>query len=265
MPNFSANISMLFTEYPLIERFALARANGFNAIEIQFPYELTVEQIKEQLDQHQLKLVLINIAAGDLMQGGDGLAGVPGREQTFRQAVFDAAHYARTLDVPLVNILAGRQPLDSDLLPCLHVLAANTRFAMDVMAGSNVGVVIEAINNVDMPRFLIQNIVQMQEILEAVNNTNIQIPLKMQFDCYHMAMMGEELVTGLIENIDQIGHIQFADCPNRHEPGTGSIDYRNIFHHIDKTGYRGYCGAEYRPSKVTAQTLDWMTWASSSL
>jgi hydroxypyruvate isomerase len=263
MPQFSANLSMLFTEYPLIERFALARQHGFDAIEIQFPYELTTAQIQTQLDLHQLKLILINIPAGDLMQGGDGLAGIPGREQTFRQAVFDAAHYARSLKVPRVNILAGRQPVDSDLLPCLHVLAANTRFAMDVMAASNIGVVIEAVNNVDMPRFLVQNIVQMQEILEAVNSPNIHIPLKMQFDCYHMAMMGEDLATGLAENIAQIGHIQFADCPNRHEPGTGNIDYQNIFHHINQLDYQGYCGAEYRPSKVTAATLDWMKWTES--
>ncbi len=263
MPQFSANLSMLFTEVPLIERFALARQHGFDAIEIQFPYELTPEQIQTELHQHQLKLVLINVPAGDLMQGGDGLAGVPSREQAFRQAVYEAAHYARTLNVPRINVLAGRQPLDIDLLPCLHVLAANLRFAMDVMAGANIDVVLEAINSVDMPRFLIQNIVQMQEILEAVNTPNIHHPLKMQFDCYHMAMMGEDLVEGLVENIDHIGHIQFADCPNRHEPSTGNIDYKNIFGLIDALDYDGYCGAEYRPSKPTEQTLDWMNWVTN--
>ena len=260
MPHFSANLSMLYTEVPLKERFALARQSGFEAVEIQFPYELTSDEIQAELAQHQLKLVLINVPAGDLMQGGDGLAGIPGREQTFRQAVFEASHYARTLHVPRVNILAGRQPLDTDLLPCLHVLAANTRFAMDVFAGSGISTVMEAINGVDMPRFLIQNIVQMQEMLEAINTPSVVIPLKMQFDCYHMAMMGENLDSGLSDNIQQIGHIQFADCPHRHEPSTGNIDYPHLFKLIDSLGYQGYCGAEYRPSKQTSETLDWMHW-----
>ncbi len=260
MPQFSANLSMLFTEVPLIERFALARQHGFEAVEIQFPDELTPEDIAAQLQRHQLKLILMNVPAGDLMQGGDGLACVPGREQSFRQAVYEAVHYARTLNVPRVNVLAGRQPINGDLLPCLHVLAANLRFAMDVMAGSNIDVVLEAINGIDMQRFLIQNIVQMQEILEAVNTPNIHHPLKMQFDCYHMTMMGEDLLSGLTENIHQIGHIQFADCPNRHEPGTGSIEYKNVFSLIDALDYTGYCGAEYRPSKSTDQTLGWMHW-----
>lgn len=263
MLQFSANLSMLFTEVPLIERFALARQYGFDAVEIQFPYELTPEQIQAELQQHQLKLILINVPAGDLMQGGDGLACVPSREQAFRQAVYEAAHYARTLNVPRVNVLAGRQPLDIDLLPCLHVLVANLRFTMDVMGGANIDVVLEAVNGIDMPRFLIQNIVQMQEILEAVNTPNIHHPLKMQFDCYHMAMMGEDLFEGLSENIHQIGHIQFADCPNRHEPSTGNIDYKNVFSLIDALDYDGYCGAEYRPSKSTELTLDWMNWATN--
>jgi hydroxypyruvate isomerase len=265
MLQFSANLSMLFTEVPLIERFALARQHGFDAIEIQFPYELSIEQIQIKLNQHQLKLILINIPAGDLMHGGDGLAGIPRREQTFRQAVYDALEYAKALNVPNVNVLAGRQPVAVDLLPCLHVLAANLRFAMDVMAASNIGVVLEGINGIDMPRFLIQNIVQMQEMLEAVNTRNIHHPLKMQFDCYHMAMMGEDLFSGLTENIHQIGHIQFADCPHRQEPRLApvteeQIDYKNVFSLIRALDYYGYCGAEYRPSTNTGLTLDWMSW-----
>jgi len=263
MLQFSANLSMLFTEVPLIDRFALARQHGFNAVEIQFPYELSIDQIQAKLNKYQLKLILINIPAGDLMQGGDGLAGVPGREQTFRQAVYDAVEYAKALNIPNVNVLAGRQPVGVDLLPCLHVLAANLRFTMDVMAASNVNVVLEGINGIDMPRFLIQNIVQMQEMLEAVNTPNIHHPLKMQFDCYHMAMMGEDLFSGLTENIDQIGHIQFADCPYRHEPSTGQIDYKNVFSLIDVLDYQGYCGAEYRPSTDTGLTLDWMNWVEN--
>ncbi len=262
MPRFSANLSLLFTEYPLLQRFAQARKHGFDAVEIQFPYELEIEAIQAELTIHDLKLVLINVPAGDLMQGGDGLACVPGQEQAFRQGVFDAARYARALNIPTVNVLAGRQPVDMDLLPCLHVLAANLRFAMDILGASKIQTVLEAINGIDMPRFLIQNVVQMEEMLEAVNTPSAHYPLKMQFDCYHMAMMGEDIALSLHEHIDEIGHIQFADCPGRHEPGTGQLPYDAIFALIDQLGYHGYCGAEYRPSGSSAESFDWLDFNS---
>lgn len=256
MLQFSANLSLLFTEYPLLERFAQARQHGFDAVEIQFPYELSIDQIKAQLEAHQLKLILINVPAGDLMQGGNGLAGVPGLEHKFRQAVFDAIHYAKALAVPSVNILAGRQPEDADLLPCLHTLANNLRYAANELSFAQIQPVFEAINGIDMPRFLIQNIAQMQEMQEAVQHP----ALKMQYDCYHMAMMGEAVLEGLAQNIDQIGHIQFADCPHRHEPDTGSLNLRDIFAWLKHSRYQGWCGAEYRPSQLTADSLAWRHW-----
>ncbi|HNH44416.1 MAG TPA: TIM barrel protein, partial [Agitococcus sp.] len=131
MPHFSANLSLLFKEYPLIERFAVAKQAGFDAVEIQFPYELSIAEIKQQLDQHDLNLVLINVPAGDLMQGGDGLACVPSQEQAFRMAVMEALRYAHELGVGRVNVLAGRQPVECELLDCLKTLASNLRYAAE--------------------------------------------------------------------------------------------------------------------------------------
>ena len=253
MIKLAVNLSMIFTEAPLIERFALARAQGFDHVEIQFPYELSIEQIQTQLTLHDLSLCLINAPAGDLMQGGDGLAGVPGKEIEFHQALEQAIAYAKGLNVPSVNILAGRQPLDADLLPCLNTLSANFKLACSMLSGHGIQPVFEMINGTDMPRFLVQNIAQAQEMLEAVQHP----ALKMQYDCYHMAMMGEDLLEGLQENIESIGHIQFADCPGRQEPDTGKIDYAQLFAWLKQSAYAGYTAAEYRPSQASEKTFAW--------
>lgn len=254
MLKFSANLSMLFTEVPLIQRFELARQHGFNTVEIQFPYELSIDEISQQLAEHKLQLVLINMPAGDLMQGGDGLACVPGQEHVFRQAVFQAIRYASVLNVSCVNILAGRQPVHADLLPCLETLSHNLKFASEELSKAGITPVFEMINRIDMPRFMIHNMAQAQEMLEAVNHP----ALKIQFDFYHLAMMNEPLLENLSENLHQIGHIQFADCPNRHEPNTGNINFAELFAYIQQSAYTGYTGAEYRPLHNTIDSLDWL-------
>lgn len=254
MLNLAVNLSLIFTEVPLIERFALAKQQGFHAIEIQFPYELSIEQIQQQLDQYDLDLVLINVPANDLLQGGNGLAGIPGKEIEFALAVKKAMEYALALKIPTVNILAGKQPVDADLLPCLQTLAENLKFACDALQEVGITPVIEMINGTDMPRFLIQNLAQGQEMLEAVNHP----ALKLQYDCYHMAMMGEDVLAGLQENLHNIAHIQFADFPNRHEPFTGKIDYALIFDWLQHSPYLGYCAAEYKPSHRSQDSFAWL-------
>lgn len=256
MLRYCANLSLLFTELPLIERFGAARAAGFDAVEIQFPYELSVAEIRTELDVHDLELVLINIPAGDLMQGGDGLAGVPGREQAFRHAVAQTLPYADQLGVRCVNVLAGRQPEEADLLHCLHTLKANARYAAEALQRLGVTTTLEAINRYDMPNFIITNIAQMQEILDAADHPT----LKMQFDCYHLARMGEDLISALVENWPLIGHIQFADTPGRGAPGTGDIDYQSVFALIEELPYAGWCGAEYKPGPTgTEASLGWLS------
>lgn len=253
MSKLAVNLSMIFTEVPLIERFALAREHGFRHVEIQFPYELSIEQIQTQLTLHQLSLCLINVPAGDLMQGGNGLAGVPGQEIEFHHALELAIRYATALNVPRVNILAGKQPVDADLLPCLNTLAENLKLACSMLTQHHIHPVFEMINGTDMPRFLVQNIAQAQEILEAVKHP----ALKMQYDCYHMAMMGEDVLSALQENIQDIGHIQFADNPGRHEPGSGELDYAAIFKWLQHSPYSGYVAAEYCPSLTSNQSFAW--------
>lgn len=255
MLRYTANLSVLFTELPLIERFAAARAAGFRAVEIQFPYELSVGEIATALDTHDLSLVLINIPAGDLMTGGDGLGGVPGREAEFRRAVAQAMPYAHQLGVRAVNLLAGRQPEDQALLPCLMTLKENARLAAEAFDEIGVQVTLEAINTIDMPRFLIHSVAQMQEMLEAVDHPN----LKMQFDAYHLAMMGDDVVQSFRRNWSQVGHVQFADRPGRGAPGTGGIDFSRFFAALRQLPYAGWCGAEYHPGPVgTLASLDWL-------
>lgn len=258
MLRFCANLSLLFTEVPLLERFERAREAGFAAVEIQFPYELSIDALHDQLRRHQLRLVLINVPAGDLMQGGCGLAGVPGQEQAFQHALLEAVAYARALRVPTLNVLAGRQPADADLIPCLHTLHHNLLTTVQECALHGLQPVIEAINGTDMPGFLIQNLAQMQQMLEQPGLQTLQ----MQYDCYHMAMMGENVLAGLQANLPRIGHIQFADWPGRQEPGTGLIEFEKIFAWLQQSGYAGHIGAEYRPSRPTPQTLDWLAFQS---
>ena len=253
MMKLAVNLSMIFTEMPLIERFAQARAHGFQSVEIQFPYELSIEQIQTQLSLHNLELCLINVPAGDLMQGGNGLAGIPGMELEFHRGVEKAILYAKALNVPSVNILAGKQPLDCDLLPCLKTLATNLKLACSMLSDHQIQPVFEMINGTDMPRFLVQNIAQAQEMLEAVQHPT----LKMQYDCYHMAMMDENILETLKENIQNIGHIQFADCPGRHEPDTAKIAYTEIFQWLDQSAYTGYVSAEYRPQVTSQDSFAW--------
>jgi hydroxypyruvate isomerase len=257
MLNFSANLSMLFTERPLIERFAAARAAGFDAVEIQFPYELPIDAIQQQLRAHALQLVLINVPAGDLMQGGNGLAGIPGDEEAFQQAVAEALRYAEALHVPTINVLAGRQPEEASREECLRTLEANLRYTADTFQRTGITTVIEAINTIDMPRFLLHSVADMKVMCERVSHSG----LKMQFDCYHMTRMGENIEQCLRDNIDAIGHIQFADVPGRHEPGTGTMNYPALFNLLRELPYNGWIGAEYRPSTLTEHTLAWLAHA----
>lgn len=251
--NLAVNLSMIFTEVPLIERFALAAKHGFSTVEIQFPYELSISDIRTQLDQYDLTLCLINVPVGDLMQGGNGIAGIPNYEAEFKQAIDLAIQYATVLKVSKVNILAGKKPIDANLDSCLNTLTHNLKYACNKFEKHHIQPVFEIINGIDMPNFLVQNIDQAQDILKAVNHPT----LKMQFDCYHMAMMKENVLEALQENIAHIGHIQFADCPGRHQPDTADIQYPAIFDYLNTSSYQGFVAAEYKPFGHSEQSFAW--------
>lgn len=234
-----ANLSMLFSHLPWPERFAAARAAGFAAVEIQFPYEHTVEQLQEWLSQHQLKLVLINAPAGDLMQGGAGLAGTPGKEAEFASGLQQCLHYARQLGVEAVNILPGRLAEGSSRQQALDTLHGNLQLAATALAKQQVRCTVEAINRHDMPGFLISTLAELQQLPDHPN-------LFWQIDLYHMASMGEALAPLLAQHWQRIGHLQFADYPGRGAPGSGSLDFASLFSQIKALPYAFWSGAEYR-------------------
>lgn len=241
MLRLAANLSLLWADRPLEQRFAAARAAGFAAVEIQFPYALPVDTLADLLAQHRLRLVLINAPAGDLMDGGDGLACVPGREGEFARALDAACDYAHRLSVPTVNVLAGRLPPGVEREAALATLTANLTLAAQRLENVGARCAFEAINRVDMPRFLVATPDEQLALLARVDHAN----LALQFDAYHAARMGLDPCAQLERCLPHTGHIQFADAPGRGAPGSGELDFAALFRLIAQSGYAGWCGAEY--------------------
>jgi hydroxypyruvate isomerase len=241
MLKFTANLSMLFTEVKLINRFKAAKQNGFDAVEIQFPYSLSAETLKNTLEEQQLKLILFNVDADDLLHGGEGLACVPEKQDQFRQP-------------EAINILPGRCFNEKRKQEYLKTFKENLCFAAEAFSPLGIKTVFEAINSHDMPGFIIHNGLQMLNILNQ-----LKLPmLFMQYDIYHMQMMGDKPDEFITQHADKIGHIQFADCHGRGQPGTGQINFERIFSAIEKSSYSGWVGAEYKPVGTTAESLGWL-------
>lgn len=248
-----ANLSLLYNERPFLERFEAAAKDGFNAVEIQFPYDTPIPAIQEQLKKHNLKCVLINVPAGDLMQGGEGLAAVPARTAEFSAALIECLAYARGLKVSCVNVLPGRCNDDNKRELYLETFKKNLSKTAHALAPFGITTTFEAINTRDMPGFLIHTTQQMLDVLAEVNHPAV----KAQFDIYHMAIMAQDLPGFIRRHTDKIGHIQFADIPQRGEPGTGTLNFPKLFRCIEESGYAGFVAAEYKPTKLTSRTLAW--------
>jgi len=249
---FNANLSLLYSELPFLERFSAAAEDGFRAVEIQFPYDTPAAEIKSALEQAGLEFVLINVPAGDLMSGGLGLACVPGREPEFEQALEQCIEYVRILRPTSVNVLAGRAAAE-DRAESLNVLHSNINKAVSMLEPEGVQVTLEAINTYDMPEFLISSFAEMRDFIEES-----QVNVRMQFDIYHMTRMGEPVAALLRQYGSQIGHIQFADVPGRHEPGSGELDIKSLCTIAAESGYQGWFAAEYRPAgQSTREGLGW--------
>jgi hydroxypyruvate isomerase len=254
MLNFSANISLLFHEVELIQRIKAAKQNGFNAVEIQFPYSLDANSLKNALEDNEQKLILFNVDADNLLQGGEGLASVPEKRSQFLEAVDKAVSYAQILKPEAINILSGCCHTDNKRPDYLETFLHNLHFATETFASLGIKTVFEAINTDDMPGFLVSSGTQMLSILNQINHPN----LFMQVDIYHLHMMGETAEEFIVEQTDKIGHIQLADCPGRGQPGTGQLDFKRIFSSIAKSSYSGWVGAEYKPKGPTSESLDWL-------
>lgn len=253
----AANLSLLFNELPLLERVRAAAVAGFAGVEIQFPYEVPAIALKEALERAGLPLALINVPASDLMSGGPGLAAVPARQTEFDAALQEALSYAAMVRPQWVNVLPGRLAEGVGRHQALTCLAANLRRAAEAFAVLGIGVLCEAINPLDMPGFLISTPQELDELLRAVDHPNLHA----QFDLYHMARQGLDIPAGIALLAGRIGHVQFADCPGRHEPGSGTLDFAAAVAALRATGYDRWLAAEYRPQASTDAGLVWLdTW-----
>ena len=254
MPRFAANLSMLFTEVSFIDRFAAAARAGFRAVECQFPYAESAETIAAQLHEHDLQMVLHNLPAGDWAAGERGIACHPDRVAEFRQGVVQAIDYATTLGCPQLNCLAGIAPAGVPEDVVRDTFIANLRFAASEMKAVGLRLLVEPINTFDIPGFYVSRTDQALELIDAVGADNLYL----QYDVYHAQRMEGELANTLVRYLSRIAHIQIADNPGRHEPGTGEINYAWLFRHLDAIGYQGWVGCEYKPATTTEAGLGWM-------
>lgn len=253
MLKFSANLSTMFGEVDFLDRFQRAAA-GFKAVECQFPYDWEKEALAEKLDRYGLQFVLHNLPPGNLAAGDRGIACLPDRVGQFQEGVGLAIEYARALKCPRLNCLSGKVPPHTSAEALLPTLVENLRFAAAELEKENITLLVEAINTRDIPGFFLNTTRQALWLLDEVNHPN----LKLQYDIYHMQIMEGDLTRTVQENLARIGHIQLADNPGRHEPGTGEINFPNLLRAIDETGYDGWIGCEYMPAGDTEAGLDWM-------
>jgi len=254
MPKFSANLSMLFKEVDFLDRFERAALAGFKGVEFLFPYEWDKKELKDRLNTHGLEVVLHNLPAGQWSAGERGLACLPDRVSEFRDGVALAIQYATALRCPRLNCLAGIPPVTLSEEEKRRTLVSNVRYAAEETQKAGIVLMVEALNSHDMPGFCLNNTSQVLELLKAVGHSNLHI----QYDIYHMQIMEGNLIGTISQNIDRIAHIQLADVPGRHEPGTGEIHFDNLFRAIDEMGYHGWIGCEYNPTGPTEASLGWV-------
>ncbi|WP_127958142.1 hydroxypyruvate isomerase [Serratia microhaemolytica] len=254
MAKFAANLSMLFNEYPFMARFAAAKKAGFDGVEYLFPYEFSAQEIAEQLDKQQLTQVLFNLPAGNWLAGERGIACLPDRVDEFRRGVESAIVYANALGCRQVNCLAGKKPHNVSVEQAHRTLVDNLKFAAQRLAEQGINLLLEAINTRDIADFFVNRSPQAAAIIAEVGASN----LGYQYDIYHMQIMEGDLTTTFERYLPIIGHVQLADNPGRHEPGSGEINYPFLLKRIDALGYSGWIGCEYIPANGTEAGLGWL-------
>jgi len=254
MPKFAANLTMLFTEEPFIDRFEAAARAGFKAVEFLFPYAHTAQQVRNAAQEAGVQIVLHNLPAGDWDAGERGIACLPERVAEFRDGVAKAIDYAKTLGVTQLNCLVGKAPAGADPAVLHATLIENLRYAAGQLGRHGIRLLIEPINTFDIPGFSLNHTQQAIDLIDAVGTDN----LFLQYDIYHMQRMEGELAATLQKHLPRIAHVQLADNPGRHEPGTGEINYRFLFAHLDRIGYGGWIGCEYKPKTTTTAGLGWL-------
>jgi len=254
MPQFAANLTMLFNEHEFLDRFEAAAKAGFKAVEFLFPYAYPVAELQQRLKAHNLKLVLHNLPAGNWDAGDRGLACDPARIDEFRAGVARGIEYGTALGVPHLNCLAGKAPAGIDAAALRSTFVANLRFAAAEFKKAKLNLLIEPINRFDIPGFYLNTTAQALSILDEVGADNAYV----QYDIYHAQRMEGELANTMSAQLARIGHIQLADNPGRNEPGSGEINYAFLFKHLDRIGYTGWIGCEYKPAARTEDGLGWI-------
>ncbi len=254
MPKFAANLTMLFTEVPFMQRFRMAGEAGFRTIEYLFPYDFEIPELQKQLKENGLKHVLFNLPAGNWASGERGIAAHPERIDDFRAGIPKAIEYAEALGVTQLNCLAGKRASQFSDEQQWDVLAGNLRYAAEELQKNGIKLLVEAVNHFDIPGFFINRTDQVLKLIDAVGMPN----LSMQYDIYHAQREEGELAATIRKNIAKIAHIQIADNPGRHQPGTGEINYPFLFREIDALNYQGYIGLEYIPAPDTKSSFDWI-------
>jgi 2-dehydrotetronate isomerase len=251
MPRFAANLGYLFTDRGLLERIDAAAACGFKAIELQFPYDVPASAVKAAIAKNKLTVLGINTPPGE-RDGEFGLAAVPGREKDFQGVFTRALEYGAAIGGSAVHCLAGKIPPEQR--PAAeNVFIGNLKWAADLAAAKKIGLLIEPINARDRPNYFLNRVEHAADIVAKVAKPNLRI----QFDFYHVQIVGGDLLYRLEKHLPLIGHLQCAAVPSRHEPDEGEVNYRYIFEAVDRLGYTGWIGAEYRPRFRTEEGLGW--------
>jgi hydroxypyruvate isomerase len=254
MPRFAANLSYLFIETDFLNRFEAARRAGFKAVEFHFPYQYQITRLVDTVAESGTEVVLFNLPAGDWVNGERGIACHSARITEFQEGVGRALDYAKALGVARLNCLAGLHPAGVTEELAMQTLIENLRFAATALARAGISLVIEPINTFDMPGFFVSTPRQALAIIDRVGSDN----LALQYDVYHAQVMEGNLAATLQNHLARIGHIQIADNPGRHEPGSGEINFPFLFEHLDRIGYVGWVGCEYKPATTTESGLGWL-------
>jgi len=254
---FAANLSMLFTEVPLLDRFERAARAGFSHVELQFPYEVTAAEMAARMKAAGVTMVLHNLPPGDFAKGDRGIACHPDRVAEFRAGVPRAIEYALALGVPQLNCLVGIAPAGVDEDTLRRTAVVNLRFAAAELKKAGLKLLVEPINNYDIPGFWLNNTAKAIGVIDEVGADNLFV----QYDIYHAQRYEGELAATMSKYLARIGHVQLADNPGRNEPGTGEIHYPFVLRHLKAIGYTGFIGAEYKPANGTEAGLGWLDWA----
>lgn len=252
MPRFAANLGYLFTERPLLERIDAAAAAGFKAIELQFPYDVPATAVRAAIEKNRLTILGLNTPPGG-REGEFGLAAVPGREKDWQVLFTRALDYANAIGASAIHCLAGK--VAPEQRPAAdRVFVDNLARAADLAAATKITLLIEPINGRDRPNYFLNHVEHAADVVAKVAKPNVRV----QFDFYHVQIVGGDLIHRLEKFLPVIGHLQCAAVPTRHEPDEGEINYPAVFEAVDRLGYQGWIGAEYRPRARTEEGLGWV-------